>query len=179
MQYILIAIVLMVLCLFSLSCRRGLFMPIGAMCYSIAVVPERTDYVCPTCGDKTLYAFDNTLEDPNAFQRSWDVATISNEIESCRRLVKQINNFDIELDESQFCKVCSPGIECPQLGLAVKHPDKSKLHRVWGVNEYDLTVIKAFTDGQLQTKEFSDTRVRRLEELLGVKLNNTNIKGGD
>lgn len=28
----------------------------GAMCYEMATPPERAEYVCPACGDKTLYA---------------------------------------------------------------------------------------------------------------------------
>jgi len=28
-----------------------------ASCYSVAAPPERTEYVCPACGTKTLYSF--------------------------------------------------------------------------------------------------------------------------
>ena len=166
MQYILIAIVFMSLCLFGFSCRNRPFGPIGAMCYKVAVTPVRTDYVCPTCGEKTLYAFDDTVDDPNAFQRT----LLANELESCRRAVQKINGFDIELDESQFCKVCSPDIESPQLGLVVRHPDKPEPHRVWGVSEIDLTIIKAYADGRIKKEGMADVCIARLEELLGVKL---------
>ncbi len=170
MQYVLIAIVVIVLCVFGASCRKSPFRGTGAMCYAIALPLERTDYICPTCGGKTLYAFDDMLKDPNVIQQSTEVIIIAHELDSCRRLAQQINTLDIELDESQFCKVCSPDVEYPQLGLIVKHPDNPQPHRVWGVREYDLTLIKEYNDGQLRTEEMSDASLQRLEELLGVKL---------
>lgn len=164
---------LIILIIFGLHCRKGPFGPIGAMCYSIAVTPERTDFVCPVCGEKTLYAFDDTLKDPNDLELSWETATLANELDLCRRLTQQINRLDVKLDESQFCRKCNPGIEHPQIGITVINPNTQQSHQVWGIREYDLTLIKGYTDGTFQTQDMSDVSLLRLEELLGVKLNDT------
>jgi hypothetical protein len=34
----------------------------GAMCYSIAPPPNREEYICPKCGERTLYAKSGGLE---------------------------------------------------------------------------------------------------------------------
>ena len=52
----------------------------GAMCYDMAGPPNRVEYVCPVCGEKTLYT------EQKAF-------LIGAELESCRRLNKTLSKL--------------------------------------------------------------------------------------
>ncbi|MCY3019216.1 MAG: hypothetical protein NTW87_09350 [Planctomycetota bacterium] len=147
---------------------------IGAMCYEPMAAPNTADYVCPKCGQKTLYA----LADSGSEQRkaTWEVmARITNELPACRRAAKEISGLAVELDESQFCKQCSPDVTKPQLVLVVKYPDQAAPHRVTGVTADDLRLVKEFlvgarkhvfsNDGETPLKQ----HMPRLEQLLGVK----------
>lgn len=224
MQYVLIAFVLMVLCLFGLSCRKstpenppeggstGLItvasgryfsrtdiqqqlamiaespppknLAMGAMCYDIAGPPPRIDYVCPDCGEKTLYALDSSADEQTR-QRHWKSAWTLGELESLRRLTRQINALNIALDESQFCSHCTSDVKDPRLGLVIRYHDRPEPHRVWEVNWTDLAMIKAATEFKLKYKGQQDNEVAlkenlpRLEELLGVKLDDTDKVGND
>src|SRR5512137_2277649 len=71
----------------------------GAMCYDMAGPPSVAEYVCPVCGEKTVYSDDNT----------W---FLSYELPTARLLLEQAasaSGLDVALDESQFCSSCSPG----------------------------------------------------------------------
>jgi len=147
---------------------------IGAMCYVVIEPPKRTDYVCPNCGEKTLYAKISTI-DPNE-NFLWIISEKLYDLEECKKLVKQIEKITIALDESQFCKHCSPDIQEPNLGLIIKYPDSQEVHRVWDINNLDLILLKAFTEGQLKFEPSHDwewdikSHISRLEELLGVDI---------
>jgi hypothetical protein len=213
MQYVLIAVVLMVLCVFGLSCRKstssnntgdqpqgtvtvssGKFLShqeiqnqltliarkpapkklaMGAMCYKVAGPPSRIDYVCPTCGEKTLYALEDS-SDKTKRDIQWKAISDIQELESLRRLAQQIKKLDISLDESQFCKHCRPDVIEPKLGLIVKYPDRPEPHCVWDISWTDLTMMKAVTEGKLKYKGLNDgeaalkTQQKRLQELLGL-----------
>lgn len=222
MQYIVIAIVLVVLCIFGASCRKqspaqlqgrtsgevivessGRYMTaesiraqlekiskkpppknlaMGAMCYKVAAPPDRADYICPNCGEKTLYA-SQPSSDPNAVLQSWEVIiAIARELESSRRLVQQIDKLDITLDESQFCKHCKPDIQAPKLGLVIRYGDRPEPHDVWQFSQNDLLMLKAFSEGKLKFEGTNDTEcdlkrmLPRLEQLLGVKLDEDNTE---
>jgi len=213
MQYVLIAVVLMVLCVFGLSCRKsapsnntgseqqgavtvssGKFLShqeiqnqlaqiagkpapkelaMGAMCYEVVAPPSRIDYVCPTCGEKTLYALEDSSGETTR-DLQWRTINDIQGLESLRRLAQQIKKLDITLDESQFCKHCRPDVIEPKLGLIVKYPDRPEPHCVWDVSWTDLTMIKALTEGKLKYKGLNDgeaalkTQQKRLKELLGL-----------
>ena len=136
MQYILIALVIAVLCVFGLSCRNntpsnntggqpqgtvtvssGKFLShqeiqkqlaqiaskpapkklvMGAMCYKVAGPPSRIDYVCPTCGEKTLYALEDSSGETTR-DLQWRAINDIQELESLRRLAQQIKKLDISL----------------------------------------------------------------------------------
>jgi hypothetical protein len=63
--------------------------PVAAMCYETAAPPERIDYVCPSCGAKTLYNRDRS-------------EIIADELPACRREVAASHGLRVSLDESQF-----------------------------------------------------------------------------
>lgn len=148
---------------------------VGAMCYDIAGPPERIDYVCPVCGEKTLYVMERTA-DGQIDQQQWKTAGTVQALESLRRLTQQIDKLEVTLDESQFCSHCSPGIEDPRVALVVDYPDTPEPHRAWDISVQDLQILQAFSKGQLKYTDPLDSErplkdtLPRLEELLGVDI---------
>ena len=141
----------------------------GAMCYEMAAPPNRIDYVCTTCGEKTLYA-----SEPNETfsEEQW---LIHFELQGCRRLVKEIKTLNVSLDEAAICKHCSPEAKERIIVLVVKYNDGS-VHRTAGVTMNDLTLLKEFSEGKTKHKTFTGfeeplkKHIPRIEELLGVSL---------
>lgn len=134
----------------------------GAMCYSPAVTPPQMEYLCPTCGEKTIHPV--------------GVAVVYNwEIESCRRLFKDLPQREsMTLDESSFCKKCQPAAKNPELKLIVRFRDGTSQTTV-GVNSEDLRLLKAFLAGDLSYSTFNEGKeplkssLPRLQKLLGIK----------
>ena len=88
------------------------------MCYKVAGPPDRLDFTCPVCGEKTLYAMEEnngTRKLDNSLSR-----LIQYDIQTCRRLVKEITGVKLTLDESQFCGHCNPVISDPKLILILE-----------------------------------------------------------
>ena len=137
----------------------------GAMCYDSVGPPVRAEYVCPVCGEKTLYA---SVEDParRVSRGGMDAA-------DCRRLVTQIRDLTVRLDESELCEKCRPGIASPRLALVVTYPD-GREHRTEGVDATDLALLVEFTAGARKhdAGQGGETALKdhlaRLEALLGV-----------
>jgi hypothetical protein len=134
----------------------------GAMCYEMAMPPERVEYVCPTCGEKTLYT-DNYTE-----LISWDLQLM-------RDYAAKLGEINCKLDESLFCKSCSPKDTEPQLCLIVKLKEETE-HKTCGINKEDFALIDEFISGSTVHKDFYDAEtplknyLPRIEELLGVEI---------
>ncbi len=137
----------------------------GAMCYEMVGPPDRAEYVCPTCGEKTLYA--STEEDDARASRA------GSEVPACRRLASEVRDLNVRLDESAFCEKCRPGVATPRLALVVRYPDGREV-RTEGVNSLDLTLLVEFTtgsrkhDGGMQGEIPLKEYLPRLQALLGV-----------
>lgn len=106
----------------------------GAMCY--AMMPPDTSqqaYVCPKCGDKTLYA-----------------RSFADDIDWHRRSVKQLRakGLDCVLDESAFCKKCGQGVKEKKFVLVVQWPEQKQPHRTVLRSEDDLELLLEFFDGK-------------------------------
>jgi len=138
----------------------------GAMCYKPALPPERVEYVCPTCGNKTLHA---TRKEGKMFDRSAPALAI----QACRSLVAQLKQrgLDIKLDESSLCDACKKdGVEA--LAIEVVYQGKKTRCSLKGAD--DLRKLQAFLDGQLVWKGGRDAEhplkpeLPRIRELLGV-----------
>ncbi len=141
---------------------------LGALCYETAVPPNRAEYVCPKCGEKTIYP--NDKENIGYF--------ITFELASCRRNVSELKKarIDAELDESSFCSKCSKDKSNPELALIVKYPDQQKEVRTSPVFAGDLIILTEFAQnkkthtgvggGEAPLKNHLD----RIEKLLGVSL---------
>lgn len=135
----------------------------GAMCYEMAAVPERAEYVCPICGEKTLYTNDFTY-------------FIQYELQDCRNSVPKIKGIDAGLDESQYCKKCSPDIEKPVLCLEYTYAGDTTQQKICDISSNDIEILVEFTNGSKVHAGFNGTEyplkesVDRLEILLGIQI---------
>ena len=142
----------------------------GAMCYKMAMPPNRAEFHCQTCSNKTIYAASD--------EERWnqDTRFLNRELDACRRLVKEIRGLRIQLDESLLCKKCTPDAKVRKLALVIEYPDTGKTHRTVDINLNDLRLLKEFTEGRTAHSESNDretplkNHIERLEQLLGVTL---------
>jgi hypothetical protein len=134
----------------------------GAMCYEVAAPPKRAEYICPVCGEKTLYS-------------SQYVSVILQHIPVGRSMAKQIKGIGFRLDESQFCKKCSPDVKEPQLCIITKLKDESTESKCCGVYSEDFDIISEFISGKFIHKTDYDSEepmkdhIDRLKQLLNLK----------
>jgi hypothetical protein len=136
----------------------------GAMCYAAAMYPEVAEYVCPVCGEKTLYTDYNT-------------EFIEWELQGCRRLFAEIEaviEMPIELDETQFCEHCSGGdVESPMLVLRITRDDGTVISNP--VGQLDLMLLESFVKGRLFYFTWNDGQeplkphADRIATLLGIE----------
>ncbi|MDR0902934.1 MAG: LysM peptidoglycan-binding domain-containing protein [Opitutaceae bacterium] len=145
----------------------------GAMCYAMAVPPDRAEYVCPSCGQKTLYAGTKNNRSPT-------VHLISRELTAMRRLASEIQKHTnaVTLLEDEFCSHCRgpvlvPGVsDSPTARLRVRLDEKTETI-TRGVTENDLRLLLGFFSGALDWKAFNDgtlplkASLPRLRRLLG------------
>ena len=142
----------------------------GAKCYSQAHPPETASYNCPACGKKTLHKVKGKFKDYDKMKLiQWGIS-------ACRNEMKNVKGINIKLDESQFCKNCSPEIEKPELCLLVNISNTNDTSKVCNVNYLDVRLIGEFLNDELKHKGSTDrespliNHIGRIQELLGVKL---------
>lgn len=137
----------------------------GAMCYTPAPEPVSAAYVCPLCGEKTIY----TGHTAKGLQFGLD---------SARRefqLLQKVAKDAIRLDESEFCRKCTPGTNEPSFTLFVDYGDNAP-HKVSRVVSNDIKLIRELLEGQTGHTGFNDSveplknMVKRLEQLMGVSV---------
>lgn len=135
---------------------------IGAMCYSRVMPSDTSAYICPVCGEKTIYG-------------EYDEAVLRLEVPRCRSMVSLLPNT-LSLDERSFCKHCDPDPKRgPEMCLIVKLTDQEE-HITCGVRENSLEMLLTFFRGE--TVRMGDTggeiplqdEISKIEYLLGVKL---------
>ncbi len=137
----------------------------GAMCYEMMAAPEVSEYICPVCGEKTIYNYSQS-------------AFIEWELEGCRRMADSINantDFEIILDEALFCDFCSPdaGDDEPEMLLRVIHQDGTEVVNTIYIT--DLRKIDSFLQGNLYYFDSTDGQIplhgsaERIRELLGLE----------
>ena len=138
----------------------------GAMCYSPRMEPASAEYICPVCGEKTLYDYSYS-------------AFIDWELSGCRRLADSINmntDFEVSLDETSFCDFCSPDSDDDSRTILLRVVYDSGDEIVNSVSMNDLRMLDSFlqgnlfyltsNDGQYPLKDHAD----RLRTLLGFEL---------
>ncbi len=137
----------------------------GAMCYSPVMAPLSANYVCPVCGEKTLY------------DSSW-AAAIDWELPSCRRFAESINentDFQIVLNESLFCDFCSPDSASDNLSLLLEVTHENGETVVNPVTITDLRMLDSFLQGNLYYLSSTDAQnplkghSDRIRSLLGLE----------
>ena len=144
-------------------------MKMGAMCYDMCMPPPVTEYVCPVCGEKTLYPVP---------EGHW--STPLNSLEDLRRMQAQAQmeagkrGASVELDETAYCRNCRPAaVDHPAAVLVVRLPD-GRQTRTENFAEDDLGLLRDFfagkdvkvgpQDDEMPLKE----SLPRLRELLGM-----------
>lgn len=138
----------------------------GAMCYEMATPPERAEYVCPACGEKTLYA---VKEGGTTYQ---DVECVLHQIDGYRRLVKALPGLSASIDEREFCRKCSPKVDHPAPVLVFRLAGETADRRFRGVTPDDLVILSAFLtgkdrfDGGMTGEVALKDRAARIEEIL-------------
>lgn len=134
--------------------------PVGAMCYDTAAPLERTQYICPVCGEMTLYPWQSTNIDDVSYYR---------------KLVKKINKIQVTLDESQLCEKCSPDAKTRKLYLIVKNDKNAKPNKISNFSANDIQLLYEYSEGMKEhTTLYGKMPLinfkSRLEELLGITL---------
>ena len=149
----------------------------GAMCYKPAGPPARAEHVCPTCGERTLYAVAEPEGGVDWTQASRTLLhTVTGDLPACRRQIKEIDGLTVELDESELCRHCRPAVTTPRLGLVVSYVGEQEPHRVWDVTSDDLKLIAELLAGEVKHTGAQDGETplknytERLEQLLGVEI---------
>jgi hypothetical protein len=147
----------------------------GAMCYSVALPPDRADYICPKCGERTIYDLKTSATERPGERGITE--TVEWGIASCRRQFEELRKVagkSIMLDESQYCRKCSPKVVSPKLVLHVSY-NGEKARDIENIDSDDLHILTDFLAGNLLTESYDDKNplkddLPRLQELLGVKL---------
>lgn len=135
----------------------------GAMCYKVAAPPNRTEYVCPLCGERTLHTDNNAR-------------FIERELPVCRTLTDSIGGIDLILDEKLFCKKCSPDSKEPSLCIHTKFAGDTTANTICDIDSNDMQLLYEFMKGKLTHSDDYDNETplknytERLSELLGVKI---------
>jgi hypothetical protein len=148
-----------------------------AMCYNTAPPPTRADYVCPKCGERTVYDAGDNVPPLERADRD-TIPIVQWEIAACRRKMKGLQKVAgdaMSLDEAQFCRKCSPKVNAPKLVLHVKYKGE-KPRDIENIESEDLRLLQDFLAGKSVTEDDAGCKsllkddLPRLQELLGVKL---------
>lgn len=135
----------------------------GAMCYKIAAPPNRTEYVCPVCGERTVHT-DNMAR------------FIERELPVCRTLADSIYGVELTIDEKSFCKKCSPEVKDPSLCINTKFAGETTENTVCDIDSDDMQLLYEFMKGKLTHKDDYDNETplknytERLSQLLGIAI---------
>ena len=141
----------------------------GAMCYAPLPPVTHYEYICPVCGEKTLYAagtnqFYGPAATIEAFRRARDAA------EAAAAKV----GAAVALDEKQYCRKCLPDFtNTPQAAVAVTLPD-GHVQRTEAIQLQDLWMLRDFFSGKTVLVGGNDSEsplkhdLPRLRELLGM-----------
>lgn len=135
----------------------------GAMCYSPMAIPDSAEYLCPVCGEKTVY-------------HGGLYPFLQWELDLSRRLASSIDaatEMTVQLDETMFCPFCSgqEGMD-PHLVLRVTRNNGEVLENA--VTVTDLRMLESFIAGNLHWTTSNEGQqplrdhAERLAVLLGI-----------
>ena len=144
-------------------------------------------YICPICGTETKYGHDRAwlgnlgkeeyarndfgYFEPNYFSPYDDdaVQIVVWRMNQCKHKIKNTKGIHISLDESEFCKYCSPFIKEPKLCLLVNIDGASDTVKTRDISYYDIELLQKFLDGNTFYCDELAYHKNRLKELLGIK----------
>jgi predicted RNA-binding Zn-ribbon protein involved in translation (DUF1610 family) len=136
----------------------------GAKCYAMFRPPGRAEYVCPKCGEKTLYTN--------------QMAKVVTSDLICSRarfgMLQKAAGEGVSLDESEFCRKCSPDVKDPKLVLKIAYTDGNP-KTVVEVDMVDILLLAELFSGELThcfngpDTEALKNHFPRLQQLLGVE----------
>ena len=135
----------------------------GAMCYAVMAMPEVAEYVCPVCGEKTVYGSEH------AATIQWGLSTARSIVDA----IRSSSELDVVLDESGFCSRCAPDSVEPGLRLVVTYEDGTT--SVAGVTSDDLRMLAGVLSGELYYLTSNDSRsplapnIERMRSILGIE----------
>jgi len=129
------------------------------MCYSSPPPMERVEYICPVCGEKTVYH--------TSFSYDFD------NLQNYRDKVNRITKIDVKLDESQFCRKCTPKQSQREFRLLVKYNNAKKAHKTCGIAIDDINLLYEYSEGIKEHTTWYNKKPLieyrgRIEELLGA-----------
>ncbi len=138
----------------------------GAKCYSKSMPPETASYTCPECGEKTLYKA--------KADKYVNMNLLSYGLNACRNEISLVKGVNIKLDESEFCKKCSPDVEIPRLCLLLNISNTQDTIKRYNINYLDIRLIREFLNDKLKHKNSFDFEsplvnyIERIQQLIGV-----------
>ncbi|MEN6307306.1 MAG: hypothetical protein ABFD91_06070 [Anaerohalosphaeraceae bacterium] len=152
----------------------------GAMCYAVvANSPDYAEYICPKCSSRTQhYSQTQNPLNKEIIYNGKAISALTYELDACRRKIKEVPKLSVELDESQFCKHCSPDVKTPSLVLIIHYPEMQKDHRYEGITSRDLDLLIHFLNGKKKYQYAIDDEtaikdhLEQLEKIVGVEINN-------
>ena len=141
----------------------------GAMCYAPLPPVTHYEYVCPVCGEKTLYAAGtNPYYVPAA-----SIVAFRQAREAAQEAATKAGAA-VALDEKQYCRKCLPDFtNTPRAALEVTLPD-GHVQRTEAIRLQDLWMLRDFFSGKAVLVGGNDSEsplkndLPRLRELLGM-----------
>ena len=135
----------------------------GAMCYEMSAPPDRIEYVCPVCGEKTIYT-------------QADHYYLVENVNDCRHMVTNIKSLDLRLEEKNFCRHCDPdSTEAPSIVLYIKYKGENKEEKIPNVSPEGLQLLYEFMNGD-KTHSYFNEREEPLKDHLEEISNLLRIK---
>jgi len=129
----------------------------GAMCYEMVAGPSVIEYICPICGERTLY---------DDYAAVWKVE----ELFSVRSLFDSLSvlaDMDLSLDETGFCVQCGGQVAEPSPILIAAFEDSDPCSSA--VSSEDLRLLIGFFSGETWYETFNDGRMPIRPELPRVR----------
>ena len=131
-------------------------------CYEISSPPKRFEFVCPTCGERTLYPVQVNMELAKA-RALLDLCT--------QLLAERLVGVKLSLDQSTLCRKCHPeGFGAvPAQTLTIRYPD-DRSESVGGLTGRDLELLSHVLAGRTlpeapEVRQSPLGQLRRLGEL--------------
>jgi len=134
----------------------------GAMCYKVAMPPDRIEYYCPVCKTRTFY------------NRALAPMVGLTKIEEIRKWPAELKKLGLncKIDESDFCPKCSKNKnQVPALYWEITVGKQKIRNKVENVDYQILAAfmvkkakVKTFNGGEVPLKKY----LPRLRQLLGM-----------